>query len=288
MNSPVSVAHLVDALRAKQLDATLTKDRQVVVILPSTLDQLILSPSRSAGTPRLFWQRRTFLGTATHECGHLEWTADPRPLVAAVLGYAHSTQQIAPQYGAVIDALRVRGLDAGVVPADGGRHLVCVYLADGTYLLIGCPEALPPRLAQVTGWHVRHEGPEERIAVVYRSDARGQGLGATIGGPDINLMVEHVVRYVRETAARYGGHHPLAAPTPHKPEPTAASLAWLVRELTQLPRIQYELSEPGGALLTIAERDGANATAVEVPDQLVRRMYALLLTELTSMQRYGG
>jgi hypothetical protein len=272
------------------LDAELTDDGQIVVNLPGSRDQLILGPSRGGSEPRLFWQRRTFLGTRTNECGYLEWTSTPEPVVAAIVGYARSAGQGGPQYGPVLDALRSNGLDAAVVATGGGCHLICVYLADGTQLLVGAPESLPPQLSQVTGWLVRHKGPGDRCTVVHQSapQEHGSGVasgGATGGGADIDLMAKHVARYVTEAGLRHDSHRPLTAPAPEQ-EVTAKSLARLVGELAQLPCHQEELDKPGGALITITERDGSSTRTAEVPAELVSRIHSVLQSMLTVMRPY--
>ena len=285
MEPLMELAHLVEALRAKALDAALTDDGQVVVNLPNSRDQLILGPSRGGSEPRLFWQRRTFLGTRTNECGYLEWAATPEPVVGAILGYARAPGLTGPQYGPVLDALRSNGLDAAIVTTSGGCHLICAYLADGTQLLIGAPESLPPQLSQVTGWHVRHKGPGDRSTVVYHSAPQDHDPGAATGGPDINLLAKHVSRYVTEAGLRHDSHRPLTAPAPGQ-EVTARSLALLVGELAQLPRHQEELDNPGGALITITERDGSNTRTTEVPAELVSRIHSVLQSMLTVMRPY--
>jgi hypothetical protein len=296
MEPLTELAHLVDALRAEALDATLSEEGQIVVNLPSSRDQLILGPSRSGSEPRLFWQRRTFLGTRTNECGYLDWTAAPGPVVGAILGYAHSPGQTGPQYGQVLDALRGNGLDAALVTTSGGCHLICAYLADGTQLLIGAPESLPPQLAQVTGWHVRHKGPGNRTTVIYHSAAEDRDSGTTAGGTggatgsggaDINLMAKHVARYVTEAGLRHDSHRPLTAPAPEQAG-TARSMAQLIEELAKMPCHQGELERPGGALVTVAERDGTNSTAIEVPVELVSRIHSVLLSMHTVMRPYDA
>lgn len=305
MEPLMELSHLVEALRAEALDAALTDDGQIVVNLPSSRDQLILGPSRGGSEPRLFWQRRTFLGTRTNECGYLEWTAAPEPVVGAILGYARSPGLTGPQYGPVLDALRSNGLDAAIVTTSGGCHLICVHLADGTQLIVGAPESLPPQLSQVTGWLVRHRGPGDRSTVVYHSapssgSASGSASapssssasasqdhdpGAANGGPDIHLMAKHVARYVTEAGLRHDGHRPLTTPAPEQ-KVTARSLSRLIGELVQLPRHQDELDNPGGALITITERDGTNTRTTEIPAELVSRMYSVLFSMLTVMRPY--
>jgi hypothetical protein len=293
MEPLMELSHLVEALRAEALDVALTDDGQIVVNLPSSRDQLILGPSRGGNEPRLFWQRRTFLGTRTNECGYLEWAATPEPVVGAILGYARAPGLTGPQYGPVLDALRSNGLDAAIVTTTGGCHLICVYLADGTQLIVGAPESLPPQLSQVTGWLVRHRGPGDRSTVVYHSApsppavsvSQDHDPGAATGGPDITLMAKHVARYVTEAGLRHDGHRPLTAPAPEQ-EVTARSLSRLVGELAQLPRHQEELDIPGGALITIAERDGSNTRTTEVPAELVSRMHSVLFSMLTVMRPY--
>lgn len=299
MEPLMELSHLVEALRAEALDVALTDDGQIVVNLPSSRDQLILGPSRGGSEPRLFWQRRTFLGTRTNECGYLEWAATPEPVVGAILGYACAPGLTGPQYGPVLDALRSNGLDAAIVTTTGGCHLICVYLADGTQLIVGAPESLPPQLSQVTGWLVRHRGPGDRSTVVYHSapapaSASGSGSGSgsqdhdpgsANGGPDITLMAKHVARYVTEAGLRHDSHRPLTAPAPEQ-EVTARSLSRLVGELAQLPRHQKELDNPGGALITIAERDGSNTRTTEIPAELVSRMHSVLFSMLTVMRPY--
>ncbi|MEV5526714.1 hypothetical protein [Streptomyces prunicolor] len=297
----MELSHLVEALRAEALDVALTDDGQIVVNLPSSRDQLILGPSRGGSEPRLFWQRRTFLGTRTNECGYLEWAATPEPVVGAILGYARAPGLTGPQYGPVLDALRSNGLDAAIVTTTGGCHLICVYLADGTQLIAGAPESLPPQLSQVTGWLVRHRGPGDRSTVVYHSAptptptpapasvsvsvSQDHDPGAANGGPDIALMAKHVARYVTEAGLRHDGHRPLTAPAPEQ-EVTARSLSRLIGELARLPRHQEELDNPGGALITIAERDGSNTRTTEVPAELVSRMHSVLFSMLTVMRPY--
>ncbi|WP_405947485.1 hypothetical protein OG588_13530 [Streptomyces prunicolor] len=291
----MELAHLVEALRTEGLDAALTDDGQIVVNLPGSRDQLILGPSRGGSEPRLFWQRRTFLGTRTNECGYLEWAATPEPVVGAILGYARAPGLTGPQYGPVLDALRSNGLDAAIVTTTGGCHLICAYLADGTQLIVGAPESLPPQLSQVTGWLVRHRGPGDRSTVVYHSApnptsasasaSQDHDAGAATGGPDIHLMAKHVARYVTEAGLRHDGHRPLTTPAPEQ-EVTARSLSRLVGELAQLPRHQEELDNPGGALITIAERDGSNTRTTEVPAELVSRMHSVLFSMLTVMRPY--
>ncbi|XUL87670.1 hypothetical protein ACQ86D_14110 [Streptomyces galilaeus] len=286
----MELSRLAEALRAEALDAALTDDGQIVVNLPSSRDQLILGPSRGGSEPRLFWQRRTFLGTRTNECGYLEWTATPEPVVAAILGYTRTSGPSGPQYGPVLDALRGNGLDAGIVTTGGGCHLICVYLADGTRLVIGAPEGLPPQLSQVTGWLVRHKGPGDRSAVVYRSAPQEQepgaaGGGTPNGGADINLMAKHVARYVTEAGLRHDVHRPLPAPAPEQ-EVTARSLARLVGELARLPCHQEALDNPGGALITITERDGSSTRTAEVPAELVSRIHSVLQSMLVVMRPY--
>ncbi|WP_405993776.1 hypothetical protein [Streptomyces sp. NBC_00986] len=297
----MELSHLVEALRAEALDAALTDDGQIVVNLPSSRDQLILGPSRGGSEPRLFWQRRTFLGTRTNECGYLEWTAAPEPVVGAILGYARAPGLTGPQYGPVLDALRSNGLDAAIVTTSGGCHLICVHLADGTQLIVGAPESLPPQLSQVTGWLVRHRGPGNRSTVVYHSTpapvsvsssasasasaSQDRDAGAPTGGPDIHLMAKHVARYVTEAGLRHDGHRPLTTPAPEQ-EVTARSLALLVGELAQLPRHQKELDNSGGALITITERDGTDTRTTEIPAGLVSRMHSVLFSMLTVMRPY--
>ncbi|MFD3381195.1 MULTISPECIES: hypothetical protein [unclassified Streptomyces] len=281
----MELSALVDALKAHALDATLTEEGQIVVNLPSSRDQLILGPSRSGRAPRLFWQRRTFLGTRTNECGYLEWTPDPGPVVGELLGYVRSNGQGEPQYGPVLDALRSNGLDAAVVATGGGCHRICVHLADGTRLAIGAPESLPPQLTQVTGWQVRRMGPGDRNRVVYQSAPRDRDREATTAEPGIDLMARHVARYLTEAGLRHDGHRPLPAPAPEQ-EVTAGSVARLIDELAQLPCHRRGLDSPGGALITLAERDGTNATAIEVPAELASRINSVLLSMLTVMRPY--
>lgn len=286
----MELSRLAEALRAEALDAALTEDGQIVVNLPSSRDQLILGPSRSGSEPRLFWQRRTFLGTRTNECGYLEWTATPEPVVTAILGYTRTPGQSGPQYGPVLDALRSNGLDAGVVTTSGGCHLICVYLADGTRLAIGAPDSLPPRLSQVTGWLVRHKGPGDKSAVIYQSAPQEQepgtaAGGTATGGADISLMAKHVARYVTEAGLRHDVHRPPPAQAPEQ-EVTARSLARLVGELAQLPCHQEALDNPGGALITITERDGSSTRTAEVPTELVSRIHSVLQSMLIVMRPY--
>lgn len=287
----VSMSQLGVELRTRaQLDAQVTEDgRQLVIILPSSLDQLVFTPGQAGGQPRLFWRRRTFLGTATDESGYLDWTADPAPLVRFVIHYAYARSQVAPQYQRVVDALRGRGLDAELAHADGGGYQIRIGLPDLTYLLIGAEKALPPRLEQVQGWHVKHYGPEERIAVVYDSMPQNRARGAGLGGPHVDVMADHVARYVSSVMARYGGRHPLGAPVRLQQDATApGTVAWLLEELVRLPQHHGELAGAGGALITIARRDGSDPATVEVPAAAVNRISALLLAEVTNCQVYGG
>ena len=295
MEPVMELSHLVEALRAEALDAALTDDGQIVVNLPGCRDQLILGPSRGGSEPRLFWQRRTFLGTRTNECGYLEWTAAPQPVVGAILGHARAPGLTGPQYGPVLDALRSNGLDAAIVTTGGGCHLIRVYLADGTQLIVGAPESLPPQLSHVTGWLVRHKGPGDRSTVVYHSApppasasasaSQDHDSGAPTGGPDIHLMAKHVARYVTEAGLRHDGHRRPTAPAPEG-EVTARSLSRLIGELAQLPCHQEELDNPGGALITVTERDGSNTRTTEVPAELVSRMHTVLFSMLTVMRPY--
>jgi hypothetical protein len=190
--------------------------------------------NRGGSEPRLFWQRRTFLGTRTNECGYLEWTAAPQPVVGAILGYVRAPGLTGPQYGPVLDALRSNGLDAAIVTTGGGCHLIRVYLADG---------------------------------------------------PDVHLMAKHVARYVTEAGLRHDGHRRPTAAAPEG-EVTARSLSRLIGELAQLPCHQEELDNPGGALITVTERDGSNTRTTEVPAELVSRMHAVLFSMLTVMRPY--
>jgi hypothetical protein len=283
MNSLVSLSAVVAELRP-DLDAQVNEDGQLVVLLPSSLDQLVLTPSQK--TPHLLWQHRTFLGTATDSAGYLDWTADAVPLQRFIWAYAYSSQQMTPQYQHVMDALRGRGLDPELVPADGGGFHLYVDLKDSTFLLIAAGEDLPPRFEQVTGWHVEHYSPEDHIAVVYDSTPERSGPTA---GPDVNLMADSVARYVSTTMARYGGRHPLGLPQRNRQEHTAPStVAWLLAELAGLPRHRNELAAPGGAVFTIAERDGSEPVTVVVPAAVVGRISSLLLSEITACRTYGG
>ncbi|MBY8887228.1 hypothetical protein K7472_20595 [Streptomyces sp. PTM05] len=287
----VPISQLGAELRAQaQLDVRVTEgERQLVIVLPSSLDQLWITPGHSSGRPRLFWRRRTFLGTATDESGYLDWTADPAPLIHFVFNYAYSPSQIAPQYQRVLDALHGRGLDAKLAHAKGGGFQIRIGLPDLTYLLIGTGKSLAPRLEQVQGWHVEHHGPEEHIAVVYDSMPHNRPQGASLGGPHVDVMADHVARYVASVMARYGGRHPLGAPVRLQQDATApGTVAWLLEELVQLPCHQGELDNDGGALITIARRDGSDPATVDVPAVVVNRISALLLSEVTNCQIYGG
>ncbi|MGH1553781.1 hypothetical protein ACRAWF_22825 [Streptomyces sp. L7] len=248
------MSRLAEALRAEALDAALTDDGQIVVNLPSSRDQLILGPSRGGSEPRLFWQRRTFLGTRTNECGYLEWTATPEPVVAAILGYTRTSGPSGPQYGPVLDALRGNGLDAGIVTTGGGCHLICVYLADGTRLVIGAPRAPAPaepghRLAGPA------QGPRRQVR--GRLPIGSAGAGARSGG--------------RRDAERWGRRQPdgearrplrhRGGPAPRRPPPAArtGTRAGGHREVPgpagrgtgPTPCHQEALDNPGGALITI-------------------------------------
>jgi len=283
MNSLVSLSAVAAELRP-DLDAQVSEDGQLVVILPSSLDQLVLTPGRTA--PRLLWQHRTFLGSMAGSAGYVGWPADTTPLLRFIWAYAFSQQQMAPQYQPVLAALRGRGLDPELISAEGGGFQLYVDLKDSTWLLIAADETLPPRLEQVSGWHVEHYSPEDHIAVVYDSMPKHGGPGA---GPDVTLMADSVARYVSAVMARYGGRHPMGFPTRHREEHTAPStVAWLLAELAGLPRHRGELAAPGGAAFTIADRDGSNPVTVEVPAALVGRISSLLLSEITACRTYGG
>ncbi|WP_243769467.1 hypothetical protein [Streptomyces cyanogenus] len=210
---------------------------------------------RGPADDRLFWRRRTFLGTATDESGYLDWTADPAPLIRFVISYVCSRSQITRQYQRVLDALRGRGLDAELAHADGGGFQIRIGLSDLTYLLIGADETLPPRLEHVQCWHVEHYGPEIRIAVVYDSMPHNRPRGARLGGAHVDVMADHVARYVASVMARYGGRHPLGAPVRLQQDATSpATVAWLLEELVRLPRHHGELTNDGGALRGKASR----------------------------------
>ncbi|MFI6279087.1 hypothetical protein [Streptomyces sp. NPDC050988] len=206
-------------------------------------------------------------------------------MVGELLGYARSNGQGEPQYGPVLDALRSNGLDAAIVTTGGGCHQICAYLADGTRLAVGAPESLPSRPAQVTGWQVRHMGPGDRSTVVYHSVPQDRDPGAATGGPDINLMAKHVARYLAEAGLRHDCHRASAAPAPEQ-EVTAGAAARLIGELSRLPCHQGGLDGPGGALITIAGRDGGNATTTEIPAELVSRIHSVLLSMATVMRPY--
>ncbi|AEY93233.1 hypothetical protein SHJG_7967 [Streptomyces hygroscopicus subsp. jinggangensis 5008] len=287
----VPISRLGAELRTQaQLEVQVTEgERQLVIVLPSSLDQLWITAGHNSGRPRLFWRRRTFLGTATDESGYLDWTADPAPLIRFVINYAYSRNQFAPQYQRVLDALRGRGLDAELAHADGGGFQIRIGLPDLTYLLIGADEILPPRPEQVQGWHVEHYGPEDHIAVVYDSMPHNRPRGASRGGAHVDVMADHVARYVASVMARYGGRHPLGAPVRLQQDATSpATVAWLLEELVRLPRHHGELANDGGALITIARRDGNDPATVELPAVVVNRISALLLAEVTACQTYGG
>ncbi|MGW6461775.1 hypothetical protein ACWF94_38560 [Streptomyces sp. NPDC055078] len=286
----VSMPQLCVAVRTHaKLHAQLTESRnQLVVTLPSSLDRLVLTSGLNTGRPRIFWQLRTFLGTSKRECGYLDWSGDYIPLVQFVIDYAYSLQQMAPQYEGVIDALRGRGLDAQLIVAEGGGGFqIRINLPDGTFLLIGAGEFLPPRREQVEGWHVSHNAPDIQIAVVYDSMPESRPRGGSLGGGNPDLMADCVTRYVTGVMARYGGRHPLGSPV--QQDATApGTVAWLLEELVSLRRHQADLGPVGSALITVAELDGTAPKSVEVPAEVLNRISGLLLSEVTACQAYGG
>jgi hypothetical protein len=285
MNELIDLGHLVEELRSTAgLDAH-AFDGQVIITLPCSYDQLILSPGRSTASPKIFWQQRTSIGGATGKSGFLDWPSQSRPLIDFAIYYAYSLDEYGPQYRAVLEALRGRGLDAQLQPADGGGYLIRIPLHADGYLLIGAGEALPPRLEQVTGWHVQHHIDGDVQAVVYDSMPENRGRGGLIGGPDINRMADSVARYVSELLVRYGGPSPLGAP--RRGETSPGTLAWLLQELVALPPHLGQATTDGGALITIAAQDGSGAVTVAVPPVVVNRISAMVLAEITASQAIG-
>lgn len=87
------------------------------------------------------------------------------------------------QYEAVTTPLRAAGLACDIEPC-GGQTVIYVNLPDGTHLVIADADALPDRVADVTGWHVTR-GHEDNPAVdglVYDSTQDGDAAphGAAI------------------------------------------------------------------------------------------------------------
>lgn len=258
---------------------------QLIITLPCSYDQLILSPGRTATIPKIFWQQRTSIGAATGRSGFLDWPSQSRPLIDFALSYAYSLDEFGPQYRVVLEALRGRGLDAQLQPADGGGYLIHIPVHGDGYLLIGAGEALPPRLDQVSGWHVQHHMDGEVHAVVYDSMPESRGRGGLIGGPDVNRMADSVARYVSELLVRYGGPSPLGAP--RRGETAPGTLAWLLQELVALPPHIGRTTAVGGALITIAAPDGSGAVTIPVPPVVVNRISAMVLAEVTASQAIG-
>ncbi|MCM2388818.1 hypothetical protein [Streptomyces albipurpureus] len=286
----VSMPQLCVAIRTHaRLEAQLTESgNQLAVTLPSSLDKLVLTSGLTTGRPRIFWQLRSFLGTAKEECGYLDWSGESIPLVQFVIDYAYSSRQVAPQYEHIIDALRGRGLDAQLTVAEVGKGFqIRVDLPDGTFLLIGAGEFLPPRREQVEGWRVSHNAPDTQIAVVYDSVPESRVKGGSLGGGNPDLMADSVTRYVTGVVARYGGRHPLGSPV-QQDSTTPGTVAWLLEELVSLRRRQADLGTAGSALITIAEWDGSAPKSVEVPAEVMNRISGLLLSEVTACQAYGG
>lgn len=284
MTQVVDLANLVQELRtAANVDAHFSPDR-LVIVLPCSYDQLILSPGRSTKTPAIFWQQRTSIGAATGRSGYLPWPAESRPLINFVFGYAYSQDEYLRQYSSVLDALRGRGLDAHLRPADGGGYLIHIPLHGDGYLLIGAGEALPPRLEQVTGWQVQHHIDGGVQAVVYDSLPENLGSGGLPGGPDLNRMADNVARYVSELLVRYGGANPLRGGQRGQTGP--GTLAWLLEEMAGLPS-HITPAGPGSAVVTIATADGSASSVVTLSAAAVNRLGALVLAEITAHHAIG-
>lgn len=251
----------------------------LIVTLPCSYDQLILSPGRSSRHRGIFWQQRTSIGSATGRSGILPWPTEARPLVNFVWHYAYSQDEYMRQYHGVLEAMRGRGLDAKLKQADGGGFIIHVPLHGDGYLLVGAPEALPPRLEGVTGWHVQHHLNDDGFrSVVY--DSMPETFGPGPSGPDVKVMADSVARYVSELLVRYGGIDPLHGNQRGLTSP--ATLAWLLEELVALPSSIARSKGPAAAVVTIAAPDGSASTSVTLPPDLVNRLNALVLAEITA------
>lgn len=285
MSELIDLSNLEQEMRtAAGVDARFLGDR-LVITLPCSYDRLILSPGRSTKSPAIFWQQRTSIGAATGRSGYLPWPTESRPLVNFVLNYAYSHDEYLRQYHGVLDALRGRGLDAHLRPADGGGYLIHISLHGDGYLLIGAGEALPPRLEQVTGWHVQHHVDGDVHALVYDSMPENRGSGGLPGGPDLNRMADSVARFVSELLVRYGGANPLHGGQRAQTGP--GTLAWLLEEMAGLPSHIASANGPGSAVVTIATADGSASATVTLPPAAVNRLGALVLAEITAHHAIG-
>ncbi|SFF74601.1 hypothetical protein SAMN05216251_12712 [Actinacidiphila alni] len=278
----VNLADVGARVRSNGLDAHVFAD-QLFVSLPCSREQLVLSPGRSVKSPRLFWQQRTDIGAATGKSGHLPWPAagDIDMLVQFVLRHAYSTSEYGPQYRPVLDALHRHGLTGQLCPAQGGGYYIKVPLHADGFLLVGSPDALPPRLDQVTGWRTEHFVDDTSVTVVYDSVPDGPDVERPrTGGADVNRLAASLARYVRELMVRYDGTSPLHAAIPG--ESGHDTLGWLFEELAALPPVFASASSDGTAVITIAAPDGSDATTVTLPTASVNRMNHLLLAEIAA------
>ncbi|MGW4490490.1 hypothetical protein [Streptomyces sp. NPDC004376] len=272
---PISMTDLAIAIRERaELEANHNSDKSVLLTLPSSGDEIALwpAPSKPSSLPTLFWLRRSPRGQNVDR-GQLDWISDPRPIVDWVIGLAYSADEIGPQYAPVLTTLRNHNVNATLAQAPGIGFLLRVALPDSTYLVIGGGKGLPSRPDQVENWHVRHEGVSDHIAVVFQ-------------GPELHAMAAATQRYLQATATRYGSHHPLGAPVPGEHAAGPDKLCDLLAELSGLHR--FDRSAPGGALITVFDRNGYNGQNVVVPAELVARICRLLSVEKQVIQTYGG
>ncbi|MEU6318072.1 hypothetical protein [Streptomyces sp. NPDC047009] len=99
------------------------------------------------------------------------------------------------QYEPVTMPLRTAGLVCDVETCGGQTHLT-VDLPDGTHLVIADDDALPDRLEQVTGWHVRrahHDNPTVD-GLVYDSTEGGEHAKY---GADIITMLAAIALHLK-------------------------------------------------------------------------------------------
>ncbi|MFK4184332.1 hypothetical protein ACI2L4_09980 [Streptomyces sparsogenes] len=272
---PISMVALATAIRDEaELDAQHLYGKQVIFSLPSSGDIVTLwpAPSKASRPLSLCWAHSTPDGK-TIEGGYLEWGSDPKPFINWAISRAYSINQITPQYAPVVDALRGRGLNTSIAPADGGGFFIRIDLPDSTYLQVGGEENLPSRADQVKQWHAQHQSVNDNIAVVYH-------------GASVDEMINVVDRYIRGTLIRYGGRHPLGAPAPGDRPDGPDKLYGLISDLSAIRRLSR--TAPGGALITIADADGSNGATIEVPAEAVTRISRLLAVELKVIDAYGG
>lgn len=256
---------------------------RLIITLPCSYDQLILSPGRSSKTPAIFWQQRTSIGAATGRSGYLAWPTESRPLIKFVIGYAYSLDEYLRQYHGVLDALRNRGLNAKLQPAEAGGFLIHIPLHADGYLLIAAAENLPPRLESVTGWHVEHYVEGDFRSVVH--DSMPDSAAGLSGEPDLTHMADNVAQYVSELLMRYGGINPLRGG--QRGQTGLDTLAWLLEEMAALPSHITPADGRGSAVVTIATMDGSASASVTLPPAAMNRLGALVLAEITAHHAIG-